>query len=127
MVIPWNGYEKTYNPIVGDIFWTDVDDYVSATTRINSQPKIYKTYVKDSKFICEVDLPGVQKEDVKVTSDGNLITVTGKRETPTGAYNNVTSFTVPSQYNMDDVEATLRNGVLIITVKEGKKNTIEVK
>ncbi|MBX3183470.1 MAG: Hsp20/alpha crystallin family protein [Polyangiaceae bacterium] len=92
-------------------------------------------------FVLTADLPGVKPEDVEVSVNGNLLTVSGKRqveerkegesfhqiERSYGSFRRL--FTLPDNVS-PDVEAQLRDGVLTLTVPkrpESKPRQITVK
>lgn len=84
--------------------------------------------VKETKDACvlKADLPGVKEEDLEISLSGNMLTVSGKREsekTEEGetyfaserAYGGFTrSFTLPEYVDAEQVRAELRDGVLTL-------------
>ena len=98
---------------------------------------------EDAYFI-DVDLPGVNKEDVEISVDKNLLTIKGKRETKEevkeedyyrveSSYGSFSrSFTLPEKVDVENIEAKSEDGVLEIMIpklKVIKENTkkIEIK
>ena len=96
----------------------------------------------DDGFLFSADLPGVKKEDIDVTLDGNRLTVTGSRraeETSEGekfhiyelSYGSFSrTFTLPSDTAGDEIVADLKDGVLKLTVPKkvvAKPKKIELK
>lgn len=87
----------------------------------------------DAGYYVEADLPGVDKENVKVTVENRLITLTGERvfgatgenyrhhvaERSFGRFTR--SFTLPADVDSGSVEARFNNGVLSIHI--GKSAT----
>ncbi|MGZ6480183.1 MAG: Hsp20/alpha crystallin family protein [Bdellovibrionales bacterium] len=81
-----------------------------------------------SNYIMKFDMPGVNKEDVKIELDGNLLTVLAERreekktedrrirfsEISYGSYQR--SFTLPSSVDEKKVDAKFENGVLTLTM-----------
>ncbi len=97
---------------------------------------------KDDEFVAKVELPGVHKDDVKVTLHDNILTIRGEkkeeRESKDSNYHRLErsygsfqrSFTLPTSVRQDKVEAEFRDGVLTITMpkaEEAKRKQIEVK
>ena len=93
-------------------------------------------------FTVEVDLPGVKKEDINVSIEGDYLTVTAERkmkekvkkedyylmESAFGKYTR--SFYLPEDIDRDSIEARYENGRLIITfekVAAKKRRDIAVK
>jgi HSP20 family protein len=91
------------------------------------RPNLDVTETNDA-FVINVDLPGVEDDNIEVQVTGNRLTVSGQREaeeTREGdryvaierAYGAFTrSFVLPDSADLDHVEAQLRNGVLEIKV-----------
>ena len=79
-----------------------------------------------------VDLPGVPKEDVDITFEDNILTISGSRlraeETNDGQYRRVErrygkftrSFSLPSQVDTSKVEASFKDGVLMVRVPKAE-------
>jgi HSP20 family protein len=105
------------------------------------RPNLDVTETNDA-FVINVDLPGVDEDDVDVQVTGNRLTVSGKREaeeTREGdryvaierAYGTFTrSFVLPDSADNERIEAQLRNGVLEIKVPKrgemkGRKVSIQ--
>lgn len=91
-------------------------------------------------FTCE--LPGMSKEDVNITLENNVLTVSGERkfedeerqrnfhrlERAYGAFSR--SFTLPSNVKSDQVNASFKDGVLTISVpkvEEAKPRQIQIR
>lgn len=92
-------------------------------------------------FRIEAELPGYTMNDIEVTVLGDEVTIKGERtlkDQPNATYlrrertggSFVRTWTLPSEVNADAVEATLRDGVLLITLPKHEKalpRKIEVK
>jgi len=80
----------------------------------------------------DIDLPGIKKEDVDISVDKNLLTISGKRETKNEAkeedYYKVESsygsfsrsFTLPEQVDVENIRASSDNGVLEVIIPKLK-------
>ncbi|GIV44716.1 MAG: heat-shock protein Hsp20 [Bacteroidia bacterium] len=109
---------------------------------VNSfSPKVDIAETKDA-FELSVQLPGVNKEDIKVELDGNLLTISGERkfnkeesdktwrkvESFYGAFSR--SFTLPENVDKENIKANSKDGILLITVpkkvQEKKSNLINI-
>ena len=94
------------------------------------------------KFAIAVELPGVSKEDVKITLESNILTIKGEKrqekeqkgrnyhrlERSYGSFQR--SFTLPMTVRNDRIDASFQDGVLSIALpksEEAKPRTIEVK
>lgn len=95
----------------------------------------------DHNYFCELELPGLTHEDIDVQVVGNELTVKGQREAriPENAkvlhrerqeVNFTRTMTLPSEIKADDVQASMTDGVLLITLPKSEQATarrIEVK
>jgi len=86
--------------------------------------------IKETKeaFVFKADLPGVKEQDLEVTSTGNHLTISGKREVEKEekeetyyAYERrfgsfTRAFTLPDFADAEHVKAELKNGELTIVV-----------
>nr|WLR90809.1 HSP17.4 [Selenicereus monacanthus] len=90
--------------------------------------------------IFKADLPGVKKEEVKVeVEDGNVLKISGQRsrekEEKTDTWYRVERssgeflrrFRLPENAKVDEVKASLENGVLTVTVPKAEVKKPEVK
>jgi HSP20 family protein len=97
---------------------------------------------QDSAFVVKMELPGVGKDDVKITMQENTLTVRGEKkkekeskgtgihrvERSYGAFQR--SFTLPSSVKADKIDASYKDGILSILLpkEEGAKpRLIDVK
>jgi HSP20 family protein len=92
-------------------------------------PRVDITERKDA-YIVRADLPGMRTEDIKVSLEGNLLTVSGEKQQETereeGAYSHLErsygsfqrSFTLPEYVDKESVDAKYANGVLELTMKK---------
>ena len=92
-----------------------------------------ETFVERNKFHIKAELPGVAKEDIDVSVDGNILTLKGERkeererrekdyqlrETRYGSF--VRRLTLPEGAKTDDIHASYDNGVLEISLPFDKK------
>lgn len=95
----------------------------------------------DKDIVVRVEAPGMQKEDCRITIEGNMLYLSGEkrsqRETQDSTYHIMEraygaferSITLPRHVNADGAEATYRDGVLMVRLpKEGgeKSKTIVI-
>lgn len=93
-------------------------------------------------YVLRLDLPGLNKEDVKINFANNTLSVSGERkfenETNDKNYHRVEraygkfyrSFTLPKEVKQDKIDANFQNGQLTITIpkaEEAKPKEIEIK
>jgi len=96
----------------------------------------------DDVYVVKVELPGVNKDDVKVTIESNILTIRGEKkqekEVKKENYHRVErsygsfqrSFTLPSTVKSDKIDAAYKDGILTIAVpkaEEAKPKQIDVK
>lgn len=102
-------------------------------------------YADENNIFIEAEVPGLKKEDLKISLQDNILTISGKKkksekkneekqyfrnEIIYGDFSR--SFSVPEDINPDNVEAVFENGILLVTlgkqeVKRTKEKNIEIK
>ncbi len=97
---------------------------------------------RENEYAVNVELPGVKKEDVKITLKDDVLTIHGEKkqeketedkncrrsERAYGSFQR--SFTLPTSVKSDKIEASYDHGILTITLpkaEESKPKEIEVK
>lgn len=89
-------------------------------------------------YIISVDVPGIEKKDIKLETSANRIIIYGERKEEAETKDNSKrryaqfkqSYQLPDDAELDKIDAVLKNGVLKLTVpKNGKKavKQIEIK
>ena len=96
----------------------------------------------DDEYLVKVELPGVNKEEVKLTLENNILTIRGEKkqekETKKENYHRVErsygsfqrSFTLPAAVKSDKIDASYKDGILTVSLpkaEEAKPKQIEVK
>jgi len=85
-------------------------------------------YEDDSKLSVKMDVPGIDAKDLNISTDGNLLTVSGERkfeneekkenfrrvEREYGSFSR--SFTLPASADTDKISADFENGTLRIDI-----------
>ena len=99
-------------------------------------------YEDKDKYVAKSELPGMKKEDIDVSLDGNTLTISGERkreeEKKEGdTYRSERYFgrfqrtvTLPAAVDANKIQAIYKDGVLTVTVpktEEAKPKQIEVK
>jgi HSP20 family protein len=128
------------------LFGQTFGDFLSpqATEEVSNRRWMPAVDIRESEdalsLLCE--LPGLKREDVTITLENNVLTISGERKFERDekqddfhrierAYGSFTrSFTLPSNVKYDKVEATFQDGVLHITLpklEESKPRKIEIK
>ena len=117
-------FDRLFNSMVGDLFRRR--GVPNTTTTTTWTPRL-EAYGKDGDLVLHYDLPGVGLEEVDITLDGNVLTVSGERkaaseegvnyylnELPYGAFTR--SVTVPEGVDADAIKARFENGVLEVVL-----------
>ena len=93
-------------------------------------------------YILKAELPGMNKDDVKITLENNLLTIRGEKKNEydkkEGNYHRVErsygsferAFTIPGSIKANDIDAQYSDGVLTLTLpkaEEAKPKMIDVK
>ena len=105
--------------------------------RVNTREGEYAYHV-------ELDLPGIKKEDIEITTDDNVLTISGERkmkeevkeddyykvESTYGKFSR--SFTLPEKIDVENIHAESKDGVLEVVIpklkeEETKPKKIEIK
>ena len=94
-------------------------------------------YEKEGKYYLAAEVPGVGKDDISITLDKNVLTITGKKETKKeeeganyylkestyGSFSR--SLRLPGEVEEGKVEANFKDGILSLTLPQ--KKTSEAK
>lgn len=87
----------------------------------------------EKEFLVKAELPGMKKEEIKVTVDNGVLTVSGERksekEEKTKKYHRVErsygkferSFTLPDKVESGKVNAEFKDGVLLVHLPKSEK------
>jgi HSP20 family protein len=96
----------------------------------------------DNEYVVKMEIPGVDKGDVKITMRDGVLTVSGEKksekESKGSSYHRVErsygtferSFSLPSSVKADNIDAVFKDGILSITLPKSetsKPKQIEVK
>lgn len=136
--------------------WREIEDMFERYTKALGQPRggsqefvatgdwtprvdISET---DTEFVIKAEIPEVNKDNVKVTVDNGILTITGERKKEKEEkgkkfhrieryYGNfIRSFTLPDNVDEANIKASFKDGMLNLSIKktkESKPKLIEVK
>jgi len=98
----------------------------------------------EDAYHVEIDLPGIKKEDIEITTEDNVLTISGERkmkdevkeedyykvESAYGKFSR--SFTLPEKVDVENIHAESKDGVLEVVIpklkeEEKKPKKIEIK
>jgi len=97
---------------------------------------------KGDSLVVEVELPGMKAEDIELSVDGNMLTISGEKKSESeqrnGNYYHVErsygkfqrTISLPSEVDNDKIQAKAHHGVLTVTLpksEQAKPRKIEVK
>ena len=128
------------NRVFGDFFRGDLvgDGYFSS----GSWAPAVDLSETDDSYIIRAEIPGMKKEDVKITLQDTFVTIRGEKkneaEEKNGTYHRIErsygsferSFNLPGAVKSGDIEAKYNDGLLTITLpktEEAKEKVIDVK
>lgn len=92
-------------------------------------------YETDDAFELTLELPGMGKEDIDISMENNMLTISGERkatrEEDGRTYHRVESrfgtfsrsLPLPNNVNEEEIEATYENGVLTVNIPKTEKTT----
>ncbi len=129
-------FQNTLNRLFNEPFLKE-----GTMNSMNWQPAV-DIEKEDGKMLINAELPGVNKDDISIDLDGNVLTLKGekkdekevnegnvyRRESFRGTFQR--SFTLNENVNPDDINAHFKNGVLKIEVphtEQENRRQIEVK
>lgn len=132
------------NPVTGGVqldpfaqlvnrFFTDLAPVAAADQTRGFRPPV-DIVEQDNAFLATLDLPGLKKEDIEISLDEGVLSVSGERkmEHPIGeegtAYRRIErsygtfsrSFTLPQGVDIGKVEANFADGVLKLTLPKSE-------
>lgn len=138
-------------PTFGNFFDNFLDTEFANFESVKT-PVLVNTVETNDGYKLEIAAPGFEKDQVKISIDGRLLTISGERESEklnegdasTSSTGEVRytrkefnfasfkrSFTLPKSVNIENVSADYKNGILTLAlpkIEEAKvKGTIEVK
>ncbi len=143
-LINWDPFRKLRRKgsLWDSFFDTDISELVNMEE--GNRPPAVDIYEEDNKIVAEADMPGLDKEDIDISIDEDILTIQGarkeenKREEDDCYYSerNYMSFArsikLPSAVDNSKAEAKYKKGVLKITlpkkkIEEKKQKKIDIK
>ena len=132
--------QNDMNRIFDEFFRGDILGNESFVTR-DWSPAVDVVENKDN-FLLKADLPGMNKDDVKITLENNMLTIRGEKknefEKKDGEYHRIErsygsferSFTIPGSVKTDKIDAEYKDGILTLILpkaEEARPKLIDVK
>ena len=128
-------YSQPGRDVFGKRFSDIMDEFFNdavATRRSSFAPSI-DISENEKQYMIDVEIPGVDKKDIKLNVENNTLTISGERkfekkedgkqyhrvESHYGTFSR--SFTLPDNVNTESINATYNNGILSITVDKSEE------
>ncbi len=121
-------FDRMFNDVMREVFGRGAGRGGAGTREQLWAPRL-EAFAKDGDLVLHADLPGVSLEDVDITLDANVLTISGERkgttqeeegvsyylnELPYGAFRR--SVTVPEGVDAESIRARFENGVLEVVL-----------
>jgi HSP20 family protein len=133
---PVNDYGN-FNQKIHNFF----DEFPNIGLDLNFSLKLRSDYYFDADNVyIDIEIPGVKKEDIKLSLKENLLTVAGEKKDlqkdnkKTNIYKNERvfggfsrSFQLPEGLNTESIEAAYEEGILKIKIAKSVKNSAQEK
>ena len=131
---------RVVNPMFNDVFNSILNDTFYADRAVSKVPAV-NIAETENQFHIELAVPGLSKEDFKISLDKNLLSVAAEKKAETSdegkkyskkeyAYNSfVRSFTLPESADSLNIEAEYVDGILKLNIakkEEAKTQNREI-
>lgn len=141
MLVRLNNYPRTLLDNVFDNFFRN-DILDDGTHGLSYWTPAVDITEQENEYLVKVELPGVNKDGVKIMLESNILTIRGEKkqdqDTKSDGYHRVErsygsferSFRLPSTVRADKIDAVYKDGILTVTLpkaEEAKPKQIEVK
>jgi HSP20 family protein len=115
-----------------DRVWDDFEpEPTRGFFRAAAWPRV-NTYDTGQSLVLEADIPGMTQKDLRLTVNENTLTIEGERKNDApegysvhrqerGGFRFSRSFTLPFKADAERSEATVKDGVLTVTVPKAKE------
>jgi len=131
-------FDRVFNQMLNDLWGSAASEELGQRTFLPAVD-VHETA---TALVFAAELPGLKKEEVKITLDNQVLTISGERkrqgeskdekvhriERSYGSF--VRSFTLPGNFKASEATAAYDNGVLTVTVPKveaPKPRTIDIK
>lgn len=133
-----NGQKNAVSPWFSDVFDSFVNDSIFTERFVNKVPAV-NIAETENQFQIELAVPGLKKEDFKISLDKNVLSVSAEKKTENAeegkkyskreySYNSfVRSFTLPETADQAKIEAEYTDGVLKLNVAKKEEAIIQTR
>lgn len=126
---PWLSDIMDFDRNIHNVFGDMIDSM--PVTRHGSYP-LFDLAEYENESVLLAELPGIQKEDIKISIDNGYLSISGERkaydmpeqsnwvrnEIPTGKFNR--TIELPHEVDSNKISAELKNGILRITLPKAE-------
>jgi HSP20 family protein len=131
-----NGQKNVVNPWFSDVFDSLINDSRLNDRFVNKTPAV-NIAETENEFHIELAVPGLKKEDFKISLDKNLLSVSAEKKTENVdeskkyskreySYNSfVRSFTLPETADAAKIDAEYTDGVLKLNVAKKEEAKVQ--
>lgn len=131
-----NGQKREVNPWFNDVFDSLINDSRLADRFVNKVPAV-NIAETENEFHIELAVPGLKKEDFKISLDKNILSVSAEKKTENVdeskkyskreySYNSFArSFTLPETADYAKIDAEYTDGVLKLNVAKKEEAKIQ--
>ncbi|MCX7821589.1 MAG: Hsp20/alpha crystallin family protein [Brevinematales bacterium] len=132
-------FKDTFSEFLKNFF--DDDFFSTELVRSDFEPRV-DVYEKNNNIVVKADIPGIDEKDLSVELEGNVLTISGKKEEEKEVkeknYHRIErsygsfcrSITLPDGIEADKISAEYKKGVLTVNIPKSKTaeaKKIEVK
>jgi len=131
-----NGHKNAVNPRFNDVLDSIINDSFFNERFVNKTPAV-NIAETENEFHIELAVPGLKKEDLKISLDKNVLSVSAEKKTENidetkkyskreYSYNSfVRSFTLPETADQTKIEAEYTDGILKLNVSKKEEAKIQ--
>lgn len=130
-IIRWNPYREMYNLV------NSMDRLVDSNFYVSNRPQRWGLALdvaeNEDEYLVKASLPGINPDDVEITLDKNVLTISGEfekedeteerryhmRERRYGSF--CRSLSLPNTVNVDDIQASYEAGVLTLSLPKAEE------
>ena len=138
-LIKWRPQSANLMNEMDNIFHSIIGNPLDFTMRnIESRSPYVDIKETDINYTISADIPGFNKSELNLTLNNKILTISGKqvinesnsekfvyRERRTGSFKR--SFNIPKNINLDEISATIENGILLINLPKVKDEIKKLK
>jgi HSP20 family protein len=118
-------YHSDFDKFFNGFFYNPSGNYNTTTFKNSNKEPFEVNYTKDGAYLF-FDVPGFNKDNLKVEMEGGVLYIEGVRKYKLNgeeAEKTISQkFKIGQEYNPDNIEATIEDGILTVFVANYKKS-----